>query len=521
MKEFHILAIDGGGSKGLMEALIIQDVMRAATFIMQNPTKVLEIMKKECPNPSEQKYSYVFDYGNIETRQKFIDEMLKIEEGKLIHPTEVFDMICGTSVGALMAFGIVGGKKDDLNGERVAMSMQEVVDFMVNTTNKIWPASGKWTAFWNTIKSCAFRLYSSDGVETTLEETFGDASLTSFKNQCIAAAVARRMASKDADEDECFDCLEIFDTHPSSEDIARCKVTEVLKASSNAPIYFKTPSYVTHYQEGPDGEEELPIPYVDGGLGGNCPAPQALRRMKEIFRGRKLGTTLSIAPPRSYDHAEANGLIYWLKYFPNQTTDGMTYYEEFKKMHPKGTCQRIYPRSKEAKEFKTNDTRVEKMKDVMEQERLRHPTYMQEIVSAAIVIAARRQNKDVAKLWQIAESFVDASLENAVAMKKAQLNLDNELGILNAMSKIEGFEMRNQILLKLADVQCHGKLTEEAEETLEKVKLDVDNMDEEIKKKIEEIELKINAKRVCTKSNMANFKGHPKIFIAVHPNCDS
>ena len=521
MKEFHILAIDGGGSKGLMEALIIQDVMRAATFIMQNPTKVLEIIKKECPNPSEQKYSYVFDYGSIETRQKFIDEMLKIEEGKLIHPTKVFDMICGTSVGALMAFGIVGGKKDDLNGERVAMSMQEVVDFMVNTTNKIWPASGKCTAFWNTIKSCAFRLYSSDGVETTLEETFGDASLTSFKNQCIAAAVARRMASKDADEDECFDCLEIFDTHPSSEDIARCKVTEVLKASSNAPIYFKTPSYVTHYQEGPDGEEELPIPYVDGGLGGNCPAPQALRRMKEIFRGRKLGTTLSIAPPRSYDHAEANGLIYWLKYFPNQTTDGMTYYEEFKKMHPKGTCQRIYPRSKEAKEFKTNDTRVEKMKDVMEQERLRDPTYMQEIVSAAIVIAARRQNKDVAKLWQIAESFVDASLENAVAMKKAQLNLDNELGILNAMSKIEGFEMRNQILLKLADVQCHGKLTEEAEETLEKVKLDVDTVDGEINKKIDEIELKINAKRVCTKSNMVNFKGHPKIFIAVHPNCDS
>ena len=162
MKEFHILAIDGGGSKGLMEALIIQDVMRAATFIMQNPTKVLEIMKKECPNPSEQKYSYVFDYGSIGTRQKFIDEMLKIEEGKLIHPTEVFDMICGTSVGALMAFGIVGGKKDDLNGERVVMSMQEVVDFMVNTTNKIWPASGKCTAFWNTIKSCAFRLYSSD-----------------------------------------------------------------------------------------------------------------------------------------------------------------------------------------------------------------------------------------------------------------------------------------------------------------------------------------------------------------------
>ena len=141
------------------------------------------------------------------------------------------------------------------------------------------------------------------------------------------------------------------------------------------------------------------------------------------------------------------------------------------------------------------------MKEVMEQERLNDPTYMQEIVSAAIVIAARRQDKDVAKLWQIAESFVDANLGYAMAMKKDQLNVDNNLGILKAMSKIEGFKMRHQILLKLADVQCHGKLTEEAKETLEKVKLDVDNMNEEIKKEIEEIELKINANTVCTKSN--------------------
>ena len=77
MKEFHILAIDGGGSKGLMEALIIQDVMRAATLILQNPTKVLEIIEKESPrsldidpNPPEQKYSYIFDYGSIETEMR-------------------------------------------------------------------------------------------------------------------------------------------------------------------------------------------------------------------------------------------------------------------------------------------------------------------------------------------------------------------------------------------------------------------------------------------------------------------
>ena len=46
-KEFHILALDGGGSKGLMQALILQDVMNATTVISQNPDRVLEILQKE------------------------------------------------------------------------------------------------------------------------------------------------------------------------------------------------------------------------------------------------------------------------------------------------------------------------------------------------------------------------------------------------------------------------------------------------------------------------------------------
>ena len=45
MKEFHILALDGGGSIGLMQALILQDVMNATTTIKQNPDRVLEIVK--------------------------------------------------------------------------------------------------------------------------------------------------------------------------------------------------------------------------------------------------------------------------------------------------------------------------------------------------------------------------------------------------------------------------------------------------------------------------------------------
>ena len=350
MKEFHILALDGGGSKGLMQALILQDVMNATTTIKQNPDRVLEIFRSQSV-----KNKAVF--STDEGRDEFINEMKLIDDHKAIHPTEVFDMIAGTSVGALMAFALVGGKAckgDDLSGERVPMTLQEVVDFMKETTNEIWSGSGRWSAFWNTITSCKLRLHSRKGINNALQETFGEATLRSFQNnKCIAAAVARRFGCNDQDEEEKFDCLEVFDTHPSCPDQ---KVTDVLKATSNAPIYFKTPTMINE------------VPYVDGGLGGNCPISQGLRRMKELWTSAKFGSGLSIAPPRQVLDAQPNGLCFWLNYFPQRTTDGMASYCEYKKQHPRGTNQRISPRSEEAKQFKTDDKRVDEMIKCMEEE---------------------------------------------------------------------------------------------------------------------------------------------------------
>ena len=350
MKEFHILAIDGGGSKGLMEALILQDIMNATTVLKQNPDRVLEILQsgKEM-------------FGLEEARQEFIKEMLMVEDQKAIHPTEVFDMIVGTSVGGMMAFGLVGGKVDE-NEERVPMTLQEVVKFMYDTTEEIFSCCGRCIACWKTIATCKFHFHSSKGVKNALQKTFGDAKLNSFKNPCIAAAVARRFGCNDQDEKEKFDCLEIFDTRSSNK-----LVTDVLKATSNAPIYFQTPTMINK------------IPYVDGGLGGNCPMPQGFRRMKELRKRSKFGSGLSIAPPRNVVHSQPNGLIFWAKYFPKSATDGMSSYAEYKKQHPRGTNQRIFPRSEDAKQFKTDDRRVDEMVECMAKERRLDPEYLQEI----------------------------------------------------------------------------------------------------------------------------------------------
>ena len=70
------------------------------------------------------------------------------------------------------------------------------------------------------------------------------------QNECLAGAVARQFN----EDREKPDTLEIFDyrCHPPE------KVSEILLASSDAPLFFKTPCEI-----GQRGH------FIDGGVGGN------------------------------------------------------------------------------------------------------------------------------------------------------------------------------------------------------------------------------------------------------------
>ena len=483
--------------------------------------------------------------------------MKLIDDQKAIHPTDVFDMIAGTSVGALMAFALVGGKEKwkEGDGERVPMTLQEVVDFMKETTDEIWSGCGRLSAFWNTITSCTLQLHSRKGINNALQKTFSEAPLGSFKNNtCIAAAVARRFGCSDQDEEEKFDCLEIFDTRSDSQ--KNFKVTDVLKATSNAPIYFETPTMIkvegsktkelnteeSNTDELKTGESKTEesktkeIPYVDGGLGGNCPIPQGLRRMKELRPGSKFGSGLSIAPPRTVLKSKPNGLYFWLNYFPQRTTDGMASYCEYKKQHLQGTNQRIFPRSEEAKQFKTDDKRVDEMIKCMEKERDTDPTYLEEIgkcalvwqyiiktkvdlcliVSAALVIAARVKGIDPVKLWRIAKVFTNLKLDPRKSTDGQLVShSDNDLAIMYAMSKLKldkTSSIRHDIILKKAQVQNAAKLYNEAQETLKPLKkVDWEGVDEITKEEM----------KALLKNIKENKKKEDGNFVTSHLDSDS
>ena len=86
MRTFDILSFDGGGAKGIMEVVILKDLMNTVTLLKQDPSLLLQYLQdgKEL-------------FENSEDRMSFIQLLESVS--KPVHPTECFDMIVGTSIG--------------------------------------------------------------------------------------------------------------------------------------------------------------------------------------------------------------------------------------------------------------------------------------------------------------------------------------------------------------------------------------------------------------------------------------
>jgi len=80
-KPLHVLSFDGGGSRGLMEAIMIMEIMNLATLMKTNPKEVTNVLKDD-PKLEKQ-----------ETLESFKEKVDNVQER--IHPTEVFQYIMG------------------------------------------------------------------------------------------------------------------------------------------------------------------------------------------------------------------------------------------------------------------------------------------------------------------------------------------------------------------------------------------------------------------------------------------
>ena len=88
----NVLAFDGGGSRGLMEVLLLQHVMLLVSVIKQQPAKITSLINNDPMLETET------------SRQTIQDLMAKVD--KAVHPTEVFNYIVGKFLKFLVGLDI-------------------------------------------------------------------------------------------------------------------------------------------------------------------------------------------------------------------------------------------------------------------------------------------------------------------------------------------------------------------------------------------------------------------------------
>ena len=490
----NVLSFDGGGSKGIFEAMMLEDYMQMLTLMKRNPENFLKDLRKA--QDSDLKEKSQNSYFKRKSKNSHFKELLNTAQDP-IHPTAIFDMIAGTSTGSLIAFGLVaGGKYTDEEGKirRRGMNVHEMIDLYREETPNIFRTSkikrginlictlGFFIYIPFSIKAghclqttvlyfavmvmnnLAIPKYKRDNFRIALENTFDDMTLWDVKKvnnyepkPCIAAAVARQF-NRDPD---CPDKLEIFDTYhyidkdPHSElkkviwnpsagaialakkkqfkrspdklkifdtlfyytvqlpdssiakkilpsdkinidydpnilaaaiALAKVKVKDVLLASSNAPIYFNTPTLIPGIGF-----------YIDGGVSGNCPLGQALPRLFEIMQGSnpELQTVISIAPPPpKQPNFSSNFNLFWMIYFGKQMTGGFVVYDENEKKYKDATFLRNDFGSKRTKKFALDEKNPDKMINAMDEERF-EMHYQNQIIDMAALTLSRLDDVNI------------------------------------------------------------------------------------------------------------------------------
>lgn len=170
-------------------------------------------------------------------RGLFTAEVLaELENKRGVDICEHFDMICGTSIGGILALGLASGLKP-----------RELANLLRENGEKIFPKQYMGISF---AKSIFTSSYSSEPLKKLLQEIFQDKTMKDLKTRVLIPAVNYTTGKP-----------KVFKT-PHLEKYVNdlnLSLVDVALATSAAPTYF--PIHVIDNQR-----------FVDGGLIGNSPA---------------------------------------------------------------------------------------------------------------------------------------------------------------------------------------------------------------------------------------------------------
>ncbi len=176
----------------------------------------------------------------------------RIEEktGKRIH--ELFDLIIGTSTGAIIAAGLTATKNN-----KPCLTIDKLIDLYFDHGDKIFPTqSNYFKKFLRKAKSITSSKYEVDGLKGQLERYFGDIRLSETIKPII-------VTSYDVENNEVI----MFKTRRTDELGYDLSLVDVCLSSTAAPSYF--PPHEMNWM-GVNGV------FVDGGIYINNPSMAAV-----------------------------------------------------------------------------------------------------------------------------------------------------------------------------------------------------------------------------------------------------
>lgn len=172
--------------------------------------------------------------------------------------SEYYDLISGTSTGAIIACGLAIGK-----------TVQQLTDLYLGLGKEIFGEGRKkkWLKrSWTTVRSLFSENYSSANLEKYLRDTFGEISLGDDNHIKCGLAINSKRADTYS--------LWTVANHPAGKYFqanAHLKLWELCRASSAAPYYFKPKKLVLKTRQG----ESFQATFIDGGVSlANNPAWQ-------------------------------------------------------------------------------------------------------------------------------------------------------------------------------------------------------------------------------------------------------
>ncbi|MBW4418411.1 MAG: patatin-like phospholipase family protein [Myxacorys californica WJT36-NPBG1] len=178
-------------------------------------------------------------------------------EQKLGRPiAEHFDLIAGTSTGALIACALASG-----------IPATAIVELYRTRAGGIFPVPRAWwlNRLWRFLRQFFRPRYDGKGLERVLRDVFGDRRfgdlnvptlITSYNLQTREALVFKTIKGR-------------------AEKYNRIPIWEICKASASAPVYF--PAHITDIE----GQR---VPLIDGGVVANNPAACAIAEGARIFQ---------------------------------------------------------------------------------------------------------------------------------------------------------------------------------------------------------------------------------------------